>query len=107
MDLLSQSYRLGENFCPELLLYVNHLGRDFFYVGIPLALLGFTHWRRINSRWGLAIILGGWVLAMSGLFVTQSNTVRILLASAGIAVSVYGNLGVLNKYYLDRALWKK
>ena len=56
---------------------------------------------------GLGLILGGWVLAMSGLFVTQSNAVRIVLASVGIAVSVYGNLGVLNKYYLDRAIWKK
>ncbi len=56
---------------------------------------------------GLAIILGGWVVAMSGLFVTTSNTARIILACAGIAVSVYGNLGVLNKYYLERAVWKK
>ncbi len=56
---------------------------------------------------GLGIILGGWVIAMSGLFVTSSNSVRIILACTGIAVSVFGNLGVLNKYYLERAIWKK
>lgn len=56
---------------------------------------------------GLALVLGGWVLAMSGLFITTSNMGRGLFACAGIAVSVFGNLGVLNKYYLDRAIWKK
>ena len=56
---------------------------------------------------GLGLILGGWVLAMSGLFITQSNMVRVLLACAEIVISVYGNLGVLNKHYLARAVWKK
>lgn len=56
---------------------------------------------------GLALILGGWVVAMSGLFISSSNMVRALLACAGIVISVYGNLGVLNKYYLERAIWKK
>lgn len=56
---------------------------------------------------GLGLVLGGWVLAMSGLFITQSNLGRAIFACAGIIVSVFGNLGVLNKYYLDRAVWKK
>ena len=56
---------------------------------------------------GLALIVMGWFVAMSGLFVTSSNGVRIVLACAGIAISVFGNLGVLNKYYLERAIWKK
>jgi hypothetical protein len=56
---------------------------------------------------GLALIIGGWVLAMSGLFISHSHMVQALFACAGIVVSVYGNLGVLNKYYLARAIWKK
>ena len=56
---------------------------------------------------GLALIIGGWLVAMSGLFISTSNSVRLLFACAGIVISVYGNLGVLNKYYLQRAVWKK
>ena len=55
----------------------------------------------------LAIIFGGWVIAMSGLFITTANTGRLIFAIAGICVSVFGILGVLNQYYLARAIWKK
>jgi hypothetical protein len=56
---------------------------------------------------GLGIIVAGWLVAMSSLFLTQSNEARVVIICAGIAVSLFGNLGVLNKYYLDRAIWKK
>lgn len=56
---------------------------------------------------GLAVIVAGWLVAMAGLFVSSSNIVRALMAGAGIAISVYGNLGILNSYYLQRAMWKK
>ena len=56
---------------------------------------------------GLAIAVGGWLIAMSGLFLTSSNEVRIFIALGGIAVSLFGILGVLNQYYLARAIWKK
>jgi len=56
---------------------------------------------------GLVVVLAGWGLAMSGLFVSSSNVARALFACAGIAVSGFGILGILNKYYLARALWKK
>ena len=56
---------------------------------------------------GLAIAVAGWFIAMSGLFLTESNEIRIFIALAGIGVSIFGILGVLNKYYLDRAIWKK
>ena len=49
----------------------------------------------------------GRVLAVSGLFITSSNMGRAVIACVGITVSVVGNLGVLNKYYLERAIWKK
>jgi hypothetical protein len=56
---------------------------------------------------GLLINIAGWLIAMSGLFLTQSNSVRIILACVGIGVSLFGILGVLNKFYLDRAIWKQ
>ena len=56
---------------------------------------------------GLACALGGWLLALSGLLMTTSTVVRGVLACLGIALSLYGSLGVLNGYYLQRALWKK
>ena len=56
---------------------------------------------------GLLLCVGGWVLAMSGLFISSSNSVRAIFAVVGILVSVSGSLGAINKYYLDRAIWKK
>ncbi len=56
---------------------------------------------------GILCALGGWALSVAGLFITSSNNGRILIACAGIAVSLYGSLGVLNGYYLERAIWKK
>ena len=56
---------------------------------------------------GLGIVVGGWVLAMSGLFWSSSTLVRTIIACAGIGLTLYGSLGVLNGYYLERAIWKK
>ena len=56
---------------------------------------------------GLLFVVGGWALAVGGLFVSPSVAVRALIACAGIGVSLYGSLGVLNGYYLERAIWKK
>ena len=56
---------------------------------------------------GLAMVVGGWLIAVSGLFITSSNMGRLLFATGGIAVSVFGILGVLNQYYLARVIWKK
>ncbi len=56
---------------------------------------------------GIACILGGWVVVISGLFMTPSNVGRAAIACFGIAVSLYGILVVLNGYYLERAIWKK
>ncbi len=56
---------------------------------------------------GLLLVLGGWAIAVSGLFFTTANNGRLLFAVAGILVTLFGILGVLNKYYLQRAIWKK
>ena len=56
---------------------------------------------------GLVCIVGGWLIAVAGLFITSSNAGRAVAACIGIGLSLLGILGVLNKYYLERAIWKK
>ena len=56
---------------------------------------------------GVLCVLGGWVVAMSGLFISSAAGPRILMACLGIALSLYGSLGILNGYYLERAIWKR
>ena len=56
---------------------------------------------------GLLCVLAGWVVAMSGLFLTEAATGRIIIALLGISVSLFGSLGLLNVYYMERAIWKQ
>lgn len=56
---------------------------------------------------GVVIVLGGWVITIAGLILTSSNMARGIIACVGIGVSIFGILGVLNKYYLERAIWKQ
>ncbi len=56
---------------------------------------------------GLVCAVGGWLIAVAGLFMTSSNMGRMLFALGGILVTLFGILGVLNQYYLGRAIWKK
>ena len=56
---------------------------------------------------GVLVVLGGWAITIAGLLVTSSNTARAIIACVGIGVSIFGILGVLNNYYLARAIWKK
>ena len=56
---------------------------------------------------GVLVIIGGWLIAVSGLFLSSSNSARLLFALGGICVSAFGILGILNQYYLSRAIWKK
>ena len=56
---------------------------------------------------GLVVIMGGWLLAVGGLFIMSSNVGRAVFACAGIAVSLVGSLGILNSAHLATAIWKK
>jgi NADH:ubiquinone oxidoreductase subunit 6 (subunit J) len=56
---------------------------------------------------GVLVILAGWALAVAGLFVSDSNTVRGAMALLGIAVSFFGIFGVLNQVFLKTANWKQ
>jgi hypothetical protein len=56
---------------------------------------------------GIVVTLLGFVLAVAGLGLTDSTGGRLVMALAGIAVSLVGILGVLNTAYLKNAIWKK
>ena len=56
---------------------------------------------------GVIVNLLGFVIAMSGLFISPSNAVRLGFALAGIAVSLFGIFGLINGHYLKHAIWKK
>ena len=56
---------------------------------------------------GVFVVLAGWAVTMGGILTTSSHAAQILIACIGIGISIYGILGVLNQYYLARAIWKK
>ena len=56
---------------------------------------------------GILIVLAGWAISVGGLLLTSSVGARGIIACVGIGVSIFGILGVLNQYYLARAIWKK
>jgi hypothetical protein len=55
---------------------------------------------------GLLLVIAGWLIAIAAILVTQSNGARLGLVSLGIAVSIFGILGVMNPAYLKHAIWK-
>ena len=55
---------------------------------------------------GVLLALLGWIIPVVGLTVTQSVGTRYILAVLGIAISLTGILGVLNKAHLKKAIWK-
>jgi len=55
---------------------------------------------------GLLVTLAGFVITVLSLALS-SNAARLALVLLGLAVSLYGIIGVLNKHYLKNAIWKK
>jgi len=56
---------------------------------------------------GIVITLLGFVIAVASLGITDSVNGRLVIVLVGIAVSLVGIMGVLNRHYLKNALWKK
>lgn len=56
---------------------------------------------------GLLIALAGFLLSLLSLSMASATGVRMALVLAGIAISLFGIIGVLNRAYLKNALWKR
>ena len=54
---------------------------------------------------GVLVILAGWLIAVLGLNVSSLGG-KYALAILGIAMSLFGILGILNKAHLKDAIWK-
>jgi hypothetical protein len=55
---------------------------------------------------GVLMLLVGWLIPLVGITITQSIAARFVLVLLGIAVSLFGIFGVLNKAHLKDAIWK-
>ena len=56
---------------------------------------------------GIFLALLGWIIAVVGLSVISSTGGRLFLCILGIAITLTGILGVLNKAHLKEAIWKR
>jgi hypothetical protein len=56
---------------------------------------------------GILLAFIGWLIPIVALSMTQSNSARFAACLLGIAVSLVGILGILNKAHLDTAIWKR
>lgn len=56
---------------------------------------------------GILVTLAGFVLSVLSLTLATSVGGRMILVLAGIAVSLTGIIGVINRAYMKNAIWKK
>jgi len=56
---------------------------------------------------GLLVTFLGFVISVLSLTLASSVGGRLVLVLLGLAVSLFGIIGVLNKHYLKNAIWKK
>ncbi len=54
---------------------------------------------------GLILLIGGWIIAVAGLLVTDSVGMRMVMALAGFGAAIAGLLTV-NKGHVEHAIWK-
>jgi hypothetical protein len=56
---------------------------------------------------GVVVTFLGFLISVFGLSLTTSVSGRMTIAIVGILVSLFGIIGVLNRYYLKNAIWRK
>ena len=56
---------------------------------------------------GFLITLFGFALSVLSLGLVSSNNARLVMVMAGIAISLTGIVGVLNRAYVKNAIWRK
>jgi len=54
---------------------------------------------------GLILLLGGWIIAVAGLLVTDSTGARMVMALVGFGTAIAG-LMTLNNGHMEHAIWK-
>jgi len=54
---------------------------------------------------GLLLLIGGWIIAVAGLLVTDSNGMRLIMALVGFGTTIVG-LMTVNKGHMEHAIWK-
>jgi hypothetical protein len=56
---------------------------------------------------GIAITLLGFLLSVLSLGITSSVSVRLVIVLLGLAISLFGIIGLINRAYLKTAIWRK
>jgi hypothetical protein len=56
---------------------------------------------------GIVVTLLGWVLAVASVGVASGVGARLIITLLGMAISLFGIIGILNPAYVKNAIWKK
>ncbi len=56
---------------------------------------------------GIIVTVLGFVISLLSLTLASSVTGRLTVVLLGIAVSLFGILGLLNRAFMKKAIWKK
>ena len=56
---------------------------------------------------GLVVTLLGFLISVASLTLTASVGGRMGIVLAGLAISLFGIIGMINKAYLKNPIWKK
>jgi hypothetical protein len=56
---------------------------------------------------GIVVTLLGFVIALMSLPMTTSVNARLIIVLVGIAVSLTGIMGILNRAFQKNAIWRK
>lgn len=56
---------------------------------------------------GIIVTLLGFLISLFSLSLTDSTNTRLVIVLAGIAVSLFGIIGLINPAYVKNAIWKK
>lgn len=56
---------------------------------------------------GVVVTFLGFLISILSLGLTSSVTGRLIIVLAGLIVSLVGIIGILNRYYVKNAIWRK
>ena len=56
---------------------------------------------------GVGVVLLGFVLSVLGLGATSSVGGRLIFVLGGIGISLVGIIGIINRAFVQKAIWRK